>query len=87
MPHRLRMTTVIVGMTLLLVQLDATVLGVAIPTIAHDLKINPLSLHMTISLYQLTLAVFIPISGWAADRFGSKRLFVSAALLFMSMSV
>ncbi|MGH0003187.1 MFS transporter [Pseudovibrio ascidiaceicola] len=87
MPHRLRMTTVIVGMTLLLVQLDATVLGVAIPTIAHDLKINPLSLHMTISLYQLTLAVFIPISGWAADRFGSKRLFVGAALLFMSMSV
>ncbi|MES0868677.1 MFS transporter [Pseudovibrio sp. SCP19] len=87
MPHRLRMTTVIVGMTLLLVQLDATVLGTAIPTIARDLNINPLSLHMTISLYQLTLAVFIPISGWTADRLGSKRLFVAATILFLSMSV
>lgn len=87
MPHRLRMTTVIVGMTLLLIQLDGTVLGTAIPTIARDLDINPLSLHMTILLYQLTLAIFIPISGWAADRFGSKKLFFAASLLFLSMPV
>ncbi len=73
------MTTVIVGMTFLLIQLDGTVLGTAIPTIAKDLEINPLSLHLTISLYQLTLAIFIPMSGWAADRFGSKRLYISAA--------
>ncbi|GHB18009.1 MFS transporter [Pseudovibrio japonicus] len=81
------MTTVIVGMTLLLIQLDGTVLGTAIPTIARDLEIDPLSLHLTISLYQLTLAIFIPMSGWAADRFGSKRLYITAALLFLTMSL
>ncbi len=87
MPHRLRITTIVVGLTLLLVQLDATVLGIAIATIARDLQVEPLALHLTISLYQLTLAVFIPISGWLADRIGSKRLFVSATLMFMIMSI
>ncbi len=87
MPHRLRITTIVVGLTLLLVQLDATVLGVAIATIARDLQVEPLALHLTISLYQLTLAVFIPISGWLADRIGSKRLFVNATFMFMIMSI
>ncbi|KZL20824.1 putative transport protein HsrA [Pseudovibrio axinellae] len=87
MPRRLRITTLIVGMTLLLVQVDAMVLAIAIPRIAQDFHTNPLYLHLTISLYQLTLAVFIPISGWAADRVGSKRLFVWSCALFLSMSI
>lgn len=86
MPRRLRLTTLIVGLTILLVQMDALVLGVAIPTMAKDLEVSPLSLHLAISLYQLSLAIFIPASGWMAERFGSKRVFLTATVSFVLMS-
>jgi EmrB/QacA subfamily drug resistance transporter len=58
--------------------LDTTILNTAVPTIAHALKVPPLSMKAVLASYTLSLAVFIPISGWMANRFGTRRVFASA---------
>jgi len=63
--------------------LDATILNTAVPTIAAALHIAPLSMKSALTSYMLSLAVFIPISGWVADRYGSRRVFGSAIGMFM----
>ncbi len=63
-------------------QLDTTILNTAVPTIAEALKVAPLSMKSVLASYTLSLAVFIPISGWMADRFGTRRVFASAIGLF-----
>src|SRR5271169_1708192 len=62
--------------------LDSTILNTAVPAIAHALGVPPLSMKAVLSSYTLSLAVFIPISGWMADRFGTRRVFSSAIGLF-----
>ena len=62
--------------------LDTTILNTAVPAIAHALDIAPLSMKAVLSSYTLSLAVFIPISGWMADRFGTRLVFSSAIGLF-----
>ena len=58
--------------------LDTTILNTAVPTIAEALHVAPLSMKSVLASYTLSLAVFIPISGWMADRFGTRRVFASA---------
>jgi EmrB/QacA subfamily drug resistance transporter len=62
--------------------LDATVLSTAIPAIAHDLQQSPIQLKLALTSYLLTLAVFIPASGWVADRFGTRIVFRLAIIIF-----
>src|SRR5262245_32507508 len=62
--------------------LDTTILNTAVPTIAAALGVAPLSMKAVLSSYTLSLAVFIPISGWMADRFGTRRVFASAIGIF-----
>ncbi len=62
--------------------LDTTILNTAVPAIAEALKVAPLSMKAVLASYTLSLAVFIPISGWMADRFGTRRVFASAIGLF-----
>jgi len=62
--------------------LDTTILNTAVPTIAAALKVAPLSMKSVLASYTLSLAVFIPISGWMANRFGTRRVFASAIGLF-----
>jgi len=62
--------------------LDTTILNTAVPAIAAALKVAPLSMKSVLASYTLSLAVFIPISGWMADRFGTRRVFASAIGLF-----
>ena len=62
--------------------LDTTILNTAVPAIADALAVAPLSMKAVLSSYTLSLAVFIPISGWMADRFGTRRVFASAIGLF-----
>ncbi|HTB63028.1 MAG TPA: DHA2 family efflux MFS transporter permease subunit [Opitutales bacterium] len=62
--------------------LDTTILNTAVPTISHVLNVAPLSMKSVLASYTLSLAVFIPISGWMADRFGTRRVFASAIGLF-----
>jgi EmrB/QacA subfamily drug resistance transporter len=62
--------------------LDTTILNTAVPTIAAALHVAPLSMKSVLASYTLSLAVFIPISGWMADRFGTRRVFAAAIGLF-----
>src|SRR6202040_996785 len=59
-----------------------TILNTAVPTISQALGVTPLSMKSVLASYTLSLAVFIPISGWVADRFGTRRVFASAIGLF-----
>ena len=67
--------------------LDTTILNTAVPAIAKALNIAPLSMKAVLSSYTLSLAVFIPISGWMADRFGTRRVFAWAIGTFTLGSV
>ena len=62
--------------------LDTTILNTGVPTIAKALDVSALSMKAVLSSYTLSLAVFIPISGWMADRFGTRRLFTGAIAVF-----
>ncbi len=62
--------------------LDGTILNTALPAMARDLAENPLRMQGVVIAYMLTVALLIPASGWIADRFGSRRIFVTAILLF-----
>ena len=62
--------------------LDTTILNTAVPAISAALHVTPLSMKAVLASYTLSLAVFIPISGWVADRFGTRRVFAAAIGLF-----
>lgn len=72
----------IVATALFMENLDATILNTAVPTMARSLDVEPLSLKAVLTSYTLCLAVFIPISGWMADRFGTRRVFMAAVACF-----
>jgi EmrB/QacA subfamily drug resistance transporter len=72
----------IVAVAFLMESLDTTILNTAAPTIAQALGVVPLSMKAVLSSYTLSLAVFIPISGWMADRFGTRHVFASAIGIF-----
>lgn len=77
----------LVATALFMEQLDATVVNTAIPSIAASLGVTPLSLKSVVTSYILGLAVGIPVSGWMADRFGTRRVFLTAIGIFTSSSV
>jgi len=72
----------IVAVAFLMEALDTTILNTAVPTIAAALGVVPLSMKAVLSSYTLSLAVFIPLSGWMADRFGTRRIFSTAIVIF-----
>src|ERR1700740_1829500 len=72
----------LVAVAFFMESLDTQILNTAVPTIAEALKVVPLSMKAVLSSYTLSLAVFIPISGWMADRFGTRRVFASAIGIF-----
>src|SRR5450830_926107 len=77
----------VIATALFMEQLDATIVNTAIPSIAADLHVSPLSLKSVVSTYILSLAIGIPISGWVADRFGTRRVFGFAIAVFTFASV
>jgi EmrB/QacA subfamily drug resistance transporter len=72
----------LVAVAFFMQSLDTTILNTAVPTIAHVMNVTPLDMKSVLACYTLSLAVFIPISGWMADRFGTRRVFASAIGLF-----
>ncbi len=72
----------LVAVAFFMESLDTTILNTAVPAISEALKVPPLSMKSVLASYTLSLAVFIPISGWMADRFGTRRVFASAIGLF-----
>jgi EmrB/QacA subfamily drug resistance transporter len=77
----------IVAFAFLMEQIDQTIVIIAIPRMAVDLNTTVLRMNLAVTAYVLTLAVFIPISGWFADRFGTRRIFTLALLVFTVSSV
>src|SRR5437879_13511269 len=68
--------------------LDSTVVNVALPTLGRDFAVtSPTTIQWVITGYLLSLAVFIPVSGWAGDRFGTKRVFMFALAVFTTASL
>ena len=72
----------LVAVAFFMESLDTTILNTAVPAISNALHVAPLSMKSVLASYTLSLAVFIPISGWMADRFGTRRVFASAIGLF-----
>jgi EmrB/QacA subfamily drug resistance transporter len=72
----------LVAVAFFMESLDTTILNTAVPAVSEALHVSPLSMKSVLASYTLSLAVFIPISGWMADRFGTRRVFTSAIGLF-----
>ncbi len=77
----------LVAVAFFMESLDTTILNTAVPVVSEALGVAPLSMKSVLASYTLSLAVFIPISGWMADRFGTRRVFASAIGLFTLGSV
>jgi EmrB/QacA subfamily drug resistance transporter len=77
----------IVACALFMENMDSTVLATSLPAIAADIGENPLSLKFALTSYLVGLAIFIPISGWVADRFGSRTIFAWAIVVFLAGSL
>ncbi|MEO7105683.1 MAG: DHA2 family efflux MFS transporter permease subunit [Rhodoferax sp.] len=77
----------VVATTLFMEQLDSTIVNTAVPAMAESLKVSPLSLKGVVASYILSLAVGIPISGWMADTFGTRRVFTWAVVMFTLSSI
>lgn len=77
----------VIACGMLMSQLDSTIIATSIPQMARSFGVSPLKLNVAITSYLITLAVFIPISGWCADRFGPRRVFCTALALFTLGSV
>jgi EmrB/QacA subfamily drug resistance transporter len=77
----------LVAVGLFMESLDTTILNTAVPAIAHALNVPPLSMKAVLASYTLSLAVFIPISGWMANRFGTRDVYAAAIGIFTASSL
>ncbi len=77
----------VVASALFMENMDSTVIATSLPAIADDLGEDPVILKLAFTAYLLSLAVFIPVSGWCADRFGARRIFQAAILVFSVASI
>ena len=80
-------TALIIATALFMENMDGTVIATSLPAIALDLHQDPIVLKLALTSYMLTLAVFIPASGWVADRFGARTVFCSAIVIFTLGSI
>src|SRR6202142_352624 len=81
------LTAFIIATALFMENMDGTVISTSLPAIAVDLHQDPIVLKLALTSYMLTLAVFIPASGWVADRFGARTVFCSAIVVFTIGSI
>ena len=82
-----RLLPLIVACALFIENMDSTVISTSLPAIAQDLSTDPIALKLALTTYLLALAVFIPISGWVADRFGARPVFMAAISVFLLGSI
>ena len=82
-----RFAPLILAIALFMEQMDSTVIATSLPAIARDLDVGPITLKLAMTSYLVALGVFIPLSGWAADKFGAKRVFICAIAVFVAGSI
>jgi EmrB/QacA subfamily drug resistance transporter len=85
--HKMRLTAVIVASALFMQNLDSTVIATGLPAMAKSFHADPLHMSVALTSYLISLSVFIPASGWAADRFGSRTVFRAAIVVFTLGSI
>src|SRR6201986_4203867 len=85
--RRDRIVPLIIAVALFMENMDSTVIATSLPAIAADIGTNPLALKLALTSYLLSLAIFIPASGWTADRFGARTVFRAAIGVFMVGSI
>ena len=81
-----RIVAAIVASALFMQNLDASVVATALPSMGRDLHVDAVHLSVAITSYLVALCVFIPVSGWVADRFGARRVFMLAIVVFTGAS-
>ncbi len=86
MSFNTRILPLTVAAALFMEQMDSTIIATSLPDIAEDLGTSPVSLKLAFTTYLLGLTVFLPISGWLADRFGAKHIFSLAIIIFTAAS-
>ena len=86
MPRHI-LIALIVACALFMENMDSTIIATSLPAIAAGFHEHPLALNLALTSYLVSLAVFIPISGWVADRIGSRIVFMSAIVVFMAGSL
>ena len=84
---RERLVPLIVAVALFMENMDSTVIATSLPAIAIDIGTDPLALKLAVTSYLLALAIFIPASGWTADRFGARTVFRLAIAVFIIGSI
>ena len=77
----------VVASALFMENMDASVIATSLPAIAADLNVDPVILKLAFTAYLVSLAIFIPVSGWCADRFGARRVFQAAIAVFVIASI
>jgi EmrB/QacA subfamily drug resistance transporter len=82
-----RIVPLIIAVALFMENMDSTVISTSLPAIAADIGTNPLALKLAVTSYLLSLAIFIPASGWTADRFGARTVFRAAIAVFVLGSI
>ena len=82
-----RIVPLIIAVALFMENMDSTVIATSLPAIAADIGTNPLALKLAVTSYLFSLAVFIPASGWTADRFGARTVFRAAIGVFILGSI
>jgi len=82
-----RLVPLIVAVALFMENMDSTVISTSLPAIAADIGTSPLALKLAVTCYLLSLAIFIPASGWTADRFGARTVFRAAIAVFVVGSI
>ncbi|APH73374.1 MFS transporter [Aquibium oceanicum] len=82
-----RTTPLVLAVALFMEQMDSTVIATSLPAIAADIETNPIALKLALTAYLVSVAIFIPISAWMADRFGAKRVFCTAIGVFVLGSI
>lgn len=82
-----RVITLVIASALFMENLDATVIATSLPAIALDLGVDPIILKLAFTAYLVSLAIFIPVSGWCADRFGARTVFRAAIGVFTLASI
>lgn len=83
----MRIIPLVLAVALFMENMDSTVIATSLPAIAADIGAEPISLKLALTAYFVALAIFIPLSGWMADRFGSKNIFRIAIVVFMVGSI
>ncbi len=77
-----RIVPLILAVALFMEQMDSTVIATSLPAIAADIGTSPIALKLALTTYLVALAIFIPASGWMADRYGARRVFMAAIAIF-----